>query len=129
MSWPRPPAFSGIADEISAGSGHALLVQAAAVGLSHSCLLRHLYNLAAARHGLATLPALPAADVGKLAVRSYAELTLEEAQAARIADANGRVRYWTPPPDEAWDHFRTSLEEGTATHGMLTHQYLPNNQQ
>ena len=58
----------------------------------------------------------------------YAILSKEEAAAMHLTDDKGRMSLWTPPPDNAWDRFRTELEEGTATLGLWQHDYLPNNQ-
>ena len=102
--------------------------QASAAGLSHSGLLRHLYNLAAERHGVPVLPPLTAAEADDLAVNPYAVFSKDEAAAMHLTDDKGNLSLWTPPPDHAWDHFRTELEEGTATMGLWQHDYLPNNQ-
>eukprot|EP00192_Tetraselmis_astigmatica_P001783 CAMPEP_0117671742 /NCGR_PEP_ID=MMETSP0804-20121206/13512_1 /TAXON_ID=1074897 /ORGANISM="Tetraselmis astigmatica, Strain CCMP880" /LENGTH=1580 /DNA_ID=CAMNT_0005480255 /DNA_START=223 /DNA_END=4965 /DNA_ORIENTATION=+ len=101
-----------------------LFQQAAAVGLSHGMLLRHLYNLAAERSGLPPLPPLPAADPEQMAVQTGKVLSLEQAKMAHVVDSEGHLSLWTPPPDHAWDHFRCDLEDGSATIGIWEHEYL-----
>ena len=74
------------------------------------------------------LPPKETTDVDELAVSPYAVLSKEEASAMHLTDEKGNLSLWRPPPDHAWDHFRTELEEGTATMGLWQHDYLPNNQ-
>uniref|UniRef100_A0A061RME5 D-alanine--d-alanine ligase family protein isoform 1 n=2 Tax=Tetraselmis sp. GSL018 TaxID=582737 RepID=A0A061RME5_9CHLO len=101
-----------------------LFQQAASVGISHSDLLRHLYNQAAARHGLQALPQPPLSIAANLSADPYEELSHDEAKSELILDSEGRVHHWTPPPDHAWDKFRCDLEDGTATHGLMVHEFL-----